>query len=87
MNSNQPPKIKKFPAAKQKLLDNLLDQNAEGTISEADRATLEALVSEAEELIVFNSHRLAEFAQSQPSGPPTGAVPVTVWVTSEVATR
>ncbi len=57
------PRIKKFPAAKQRRLDQLLEKNAEGTISPKEKIALELLVTEAEALIVANSQRLAEFAQ------------------------
>jgi hypothetical protein len=87
MSEAMPPKIKKFSPAKQRLLDQLLEQNAEGTISDLDKATLEALVSEAQELMIANSQRLAEFARSQSPQCPVAAVPVTVWVNPELTQR
>jgi hypothetical protein len=79
-----PPKIKRFPASKQRRLDQLLDKLAEGIINEKEKATLERLVAEAEALMVSNSKRLAEFASSQSPQPPPGAVPVTVWVNPQL---
>jgi hypothetical protein len=79
-----PPKIKRFPAPKQRRLDQLLDKLAEGIINEKEKATLERLVAEAEALMVSNSMRLAEFARSQSPQPPPGAVPVTVWVNPQL---
>ncbi len=58
-----PPRIHKLPAAKQRRLDQLLEQNAEGSISAKDRERLEALVAEAEELMVENAKQLANFAR------------------------
>jgi hypothetical protein len=84
MSIPTPPKIKKFPAAKQRRLDQLLDKMADGTIDEKEKAILERLVAEAEALMVFNSQRLAEFAKSQSPQPPPGAVPVTVWVNPQL---
>jgi hypothetical protein len=80
MKKNQvPPRVQKFPAVKQRRLDQLLDKNAEGTITPREKAALERLVAEAEELMVANGKRLAEFAKREP-GSPAGAVPVTIWV-------
>jgi uncharacterized protein with von Willebrand factor type A (vWA) domain len=87
MNNPAPPKIKKLASAKQRRLDELLEKNAEGTISAKEKVTLESLVAEAEQLMVANSQRLAEFARSQSPRPPAGAVPVTVWVNPEMAER
>jgi hypothetical protein len=80
MKKTAPPKIKKFPAAKQRLLDQLLDKNSEGTITSGERAKLEQLVDQAEHLMVSNAKRLARFVQIRREGKPTRAVPVTVWV-------
>lgn len=85
MTKPAPPKIKKLAAAKQRRLDQLLEKNAEGTISEWEKAKLELLVNEAEALMVANSKRLAEFARSQSPQPPVAAIPVTVWVSPQVA--
>ena len=79
MNAPLPPKIKKFPAAKQRLLDRLLEKNAEGRATASEKAKLEELVSEAEELALANAKRLASFSRRD-SAPPAGATPVTVWV-------
>lgn len=69
----------KLPAEKQQRLDALLEKNSEGTITPDERVELEALVEESEKLMVANARQLAEFTR-QTVGPPTGAVPVTVWV-------
>jgi hypothetical protein len=86
MTKRTPPKVRKFSPAKQQRLDALLEKNAEGTITEKERQSLEALVEEAEKLMVANSQRLADFARGQ-SPPPAAAVPVTVWVNPELAGR
>lgn len=82
-----PPSIKKLAPAKQRRLDQLLEKNAVGTISAKEKERLEALVSEAEQLMIANSQQLAEFAQSQKPQPPSAAIPVTVWVSPQVAQR
>jgi hypothetical protein len=83
VGKNTPPRIKRFPVAKQRRLDELLDRNAEGTITPKQKAALEQLVAEAEELMVYNLKRLAEFSKSQSPAPPPNAVPVTVWVSPQ----
>ena len=75
MNKRVPPKPKKFPAAKQRRLDELLEKNSEGTISPAEKTRLEKLVAEAEQLMVTNAKRLAEFSKSEAVDAPAGAVP------------
>jgi len=75
----EPPEPQHLPPEKQALLDNLLDQNSEGTISAEDKAALIDLVAEAERLMVENSKRLAEFAQAETPAVPANAMPVTVW--------
>jgi hypothetical protein len=87
MNKRNPPKIKELPTAKQKRLDQLLEKNAEGTISEKEREKLELLVGEAEALMATNARLLAEFARSQSPQPPATAVPVTVWVNPQLTDR
>lgn len=82
-----PPTVERLPAAKQRRLDRLLEKNSEGTITPQEKAKLEQLVTEAEQLMVANAKRLAEFSQSQGVGTPTNAVPVTVWVAPEHAER
>lgn len=77
---NVPPPVKKFPAAKQRRLDLLLEKNSERLISPEEKATLEKLVAEAEQLMVANAKRLAAFANSARVRVPDNAVPVTVWV-------
>lgn len=80
MKESHPPLIERLSPAKQRRLDRLLDKNSEGTITPADKAKLEALVAEAEQLMVANAKRLAEFARRQGAGVPKSGVPVTVWV-------
>jgi hypothetical protein len=87
MKKRFPPKLEKFPAAKQRQLDQLLDRNSEGTITPKQKAKLEQLVAEAERLAAANGKRLVEFTQSERSGPPASAVPVTVWVRAEQTER
>jgi hypothetical protein len=80
-----PPTFKAFAPAKQGRLDQLLDKNAEGEITAEEKAELNALVAEAEQLMVENARELADFARSQSPQPPAAAVPVTVWVTPQAA--
>jgi hypothetical protein len=87
MKTPLPPRLEKFPAAKQRRLDELLEKNSEGTITPKEKAKLEQLVAEAERLMVANAKRLASFAQSETARPPSGAVPVTVWISPEHADR
>jgi hypothetical protein len=85
MKKRHPPELEQFPAAKQRLLDELLDKNSEGTINPQQKARLEKLVAEAERLMVANAKKLAKFARA--AGKRTGAVPVTVWVQPQPAER
>jgi hypothetical protein len=87
MKSTSPPKVKKFPAAKQRMLDALLDKNSEGTISAAEKARLVQLVAEAECLMVANAKSMAEFSRSESISPPAAAVPVTVWIHADQVSR
>jgi hypothetical protein len=87
MKKPVPPKIEKFPAAKQRRLDLLLEKNSEGTITPREKRKLQQLVTEAEELMVANARRLADFAQSEKPRVPAAAVPVTVWVQPELGKR
>ena len=80
-----PPRPRKFPAAKQRRLDELLEKNSQGTITAAEKTRLEQLVTEAEQLMVANAERLAEFLGKDGDVPPS-AVPVTVWVKPEQQT-
>ena len=73
-----PPVLQRFPVAKQRRLDALLEKNSEGTITPRERTQLEALVAEAEQLMVANGKRLAAFSAANST--PPAAVPVTVWV-------
>ncbi|HEY2413232.1 MAG TPA: hypothetical protein VGI40_13365 [Pirellulaceae bacterium] len=85
MDKKSLPSIKKFPAAKQRRLDQLLDKYCEGNITEAEKKKLKQLVTEAEQLAVFNAKQLLKLSEGQT--PPAGAVPVTVWVTPQTASR
>jgi hypothetical protein len=87
MKKLSPPKIKKFSAAKQRRMDELLDKNSEGTITPSEKLRLERLVAEAEELTVANAKLVARFSQDDVADSPPGAVPVTVWVSPEHAGR
>lgn len=87
MTKRAPPKIKQFAASKQKQLDLLLEENATGAISAKDKERLEALVAEAEDLMVENAQRLADFARQQAPQAPVAAVPVTVWVNPSPAEK
>lgn len=55
--------VEKFPAAKQKKMDALLDKNREGTIIPEELVALQELVAQAEALMVENGKRLAKLAQ------------------------
>jgi hypothetical protein len=79
------PRIEKFPPAKQRSMDELLDKNREGSITPQERKKLERLVAEAEQLMVANGKRLVKFAKRDAAGAPGNAVPVTVWVKPEHA--
>ena len=83
MKKVAPPKGQKFPAAKQRRLDKLLDRNSDGTISAKEKGALEQLVAQAEQWMVANARRLADFSRRQAGRAPAGAVPVTVWVQSQ----
>ena len=80
MKKAAPPRLRKFPAAKQRLLDRLLERNSEGAIGAKERLELEKLVAEAERLMAANAKLLARFSRDETQGVPAGAVPVTVWV-------
>jgi len=82
-----PPLVRKFPAAKQRRLDRLLDKNNDGAITAKEKATLEQLVAEAEQWMVANTRRVAKFSKSQGTGARSHAVPVTVWVRPETGER
>ena len=79
------PQIMKFPAAKQRRLDSLLEKNSAGQITAREQATLAKLVAEAERLMVTNAQRLSNFSESARAGIPFNAVPVTVWVAPATA--
>jgi hypothetical protein len=87
MKSDLPPRLRKFPAAKQRRLDELLEKNSVGTITDSERARLEQLVCEAEQLMVANARLLADFTEAEGAPSPVAAVPVTVWVKPEHSGR
>lgn len=80
-----PPKLRKFPAAKQRRMDELLDKSREGVITAGERTRLEQLVVEAEQLAVSNAKLLERFAHPAAANYPAGAVPVTVWIVPQTA--
>lgn len=55
-----PPKLERFPAAKQNRMDELMELNNEGKLTAAQRRELEALVEEAEVLTLANARVLAQ---------------------------
>jgi hypothetical protein len=73
--------------AKQRRLDQLLDKNSEGSITESEKAKLKRLVSEAEELMVSNARRLADFSRNEAGRVPPDAIPVMVWVQPQVGAQ
>ncbi len=75
-----PPAIRRFPPAKQRRMDELLDKNREGTITQKERLVLQRLVADAESLTIANGKKLAEFAKRGGNLRPANSVPVTVWV-------
>lgn len=77
-----PPKLQRLPTAKQRRLDQLLEKNSEGTIKDTEKAALERLVAEAQELMIANAKTLVRFSKKEGPPPPSDAVPVTVWVRS-----
>jgi hypothetical protein len=87
MKPRVPPKLKKFPAARQQRLDELLERNREGAITAAEKAKLKELVAEAEHLMAENAKRLAAFHSQETAEVASGAVPVTVWVKPAPAGR
>ena len=78
-----PAELKTFAPAKQRQLDWLLEKNADGVLSPVERAELETLVAEAEQLMIDNARLLADFARNHTPQPPMPAMPVTVWVTPQ----
>ena len=60
MKNPAQPKLEKFPAAKQRQMDHLLEKNREGTIKPREKARLEQLVAEAERLMIANAQRLSQ---------------------------
>ena len=82
-----PPQARRFTSAKQRRMDALLDKNSEGTITPKEKAVLESLVAEAEQLMVANAKQLAAFSQRVGVKKPADAVAVTVWVSPAHAER
>lgn len=80
MPNHLPPKLSKLSALKQRTMDALLEKNSEGTITPAEKARLERLVEEAEQLMVVNAKRLADFNGKRIAAKSSNAVSVTVWV-------
>jgi len=78
--STRKPVMKRFPAGKQERMDLLLDRNSNGRVSREERTELEALVAEAERLMMENTKRLATFARHHGGQQASRATPVTVWV-------
>jgi hypothetical protein len=65
MKPRIPPKLKKFSAAKQIRMDELLDRNREGRITPPEKAQLKDLVAEAEQLTVENARTLNKMAAAE----------------------
>jgi hypothetical protein len=80
MKRSMPPKLERFPAAKQRRLDHLLEKNSEGTITNKEKERLKQLVEEAERLMVVNAQHMAAFSRGESGGASKDAIPVTVWV-------
>jgi hypothetical protein len=76
MKKPVPPRIEKFPAAKQRRLDQLLEKNSAGTIALTEKTKLLQLVVEAEALMIANARRLADFARSERKLVPAPAEPL-----------
>jgi hypothetical protein len=87
MKKTIPPKLESFSSAKQRRLDQLLDKNSEGSITESEKAKLKRLVTEAEELMVSNARRLADFSRNEAGRVPPDAIPVTIWVQPQAGAR
>ncbi len=87
MKPHLPPRLKKLPTAKQQRMDKLLERNREGALTAAEKAKLQGLVAEAEQLMVENAKRLAAFHEQEATEAPSGATPVTVWVKAAPAGR
>ena len=81
MKKTPPPKLKKFAAAKQRRLDELLDKNSEGTITPAEKAAAGA-ASLRSRTTYGRKHETARslLANRDGSARHGAAVPVTVWV-------
>jgi hypothetical protein len=69
------PKVQMFPVAKQRRLDQLLETNSEGTITPGEKSALERLVGEAQELMLANARRLAEYSKGDAARPPAVQFP------------
>lgn len=75
-----PPAMRRFPLAKQRRMDELLDKNREGTITGKELSVLQRLVAAAESLTIANGKKLAEFAKRGGNLRPANSIAVTVWV-------
>jgi len=87
MKKPAPPKLKKFPAGKQRRLDELLEKNSEGKLTGGEKSELERLVTQAEQLMVANARLLATFSRKDAGNAPQSAVPLTVWVSPQQTAR
>ena len=76
--------MRAFDSDKQLLMDQLLEQNQNGTISDSDKQQLRGLVEEAERLMAENARMLAAYAKEDREGNSGTPVPVTVWVKPSV---
>jgi len=79
------PEVHRFPEERQARMDELLDRNSSGKISAAERVELEALVGEAERLMVENTKRLSQYCRRHTGRQQQRRTPVTVWVSEATA--
>lgn len=57
------PKLEKFPAKDQELMDRLLDKGSRGKLTKREQEKLNGLVEATEELTLKNAQRLARFRE------------------------
>lgn len=81
----EPQSLRQLNRNKQQLMDRLLEENQNGSLSSHDAAALCALVEEAERLMVENAKALETLTQCEQPNRPVGAVPVTVWIKPSIA--
>jgi hypothetical protein len=74
MSEPATPSLVQFPAAKQRRIDELLDKNAEGTITLIERTEVQELVAEAERLMVENGQRIRNGVPLFPRSDPTATI-------------